>query len=69
VSVPCTFPTATGTGQATDGLGRRDLYFVPFVNVYLYGWTTDRDWKNTCRQLVVKFSDGSTYRANFKFTK
>jgi hypothetical protein len=37
--------------------------------VYLYGWTTDRDWKNTCRQLVMKFSDGSTYRANFKFTK
>ena len=67
VSVPCTFPAATGTGQATDGLGRRDLYFVPFVNVYLYPWTTDRDWKNTCRQFVVKFSDGQTFRANFKF--
>jgi hypothetical protein len=67
VQVPCTFPTATGAGQATDALGRRDLYYVPFLDAYFYLWTTDRDWRNTCRQLVVKFSDGQTFRTNFKF--
>ena len=68
VSVPCTFPAATGTEKATDGLGRRDPpHFVPFVNVYLYPWTTDRDWKNDVPAARGEVLRRPTFRANFKF--
>jgi len=34
---------------------------------YNYVWKTDKAWAGKCRQLVVKFLDGSVRRANFKF--
>jgi uncharacterized repeat protein (TIGR01451 family) len=34
---------------------------------YNYVWKTESSWAGTCRQLVVKLSDGSTHVANFKF--
>jgi hypothetical protein len=36
---------------------------------YVYLWKTDRAWANTCRQLIVKLTDGSVHRANFQFTR
>ena len=39
---------------------------------YTYVWKTESSWSSAssqCRQLVFKFIDGSTRRANFKFTK
>jgi hypothetical protein len=33
---------------------------------YTYTWKTQKAWAGTCRQLVLKFNDGSVLRANFK---
>ncbi len=33
---------------------------------YTYLWKTDRDWAGSCRQLIVKLSDGSLHRANLE---
>jgi hypothetical protein len=34
---------------------------------YTFNWRTDSRWSGSCRQLVVKLSDGSFHRANFEF--
>jgi hypothetical protein len=34
---------------------------------YTYLWKTDRDWAGSCRQLIVKLSDGSLHRASLEF--
>ena len=36
---------------------------------YNYVWKTDKAWANSCRQLQLKFADGSTQVANFIFKK
>ncbi|MEK6301477.1 MAG: ExeM/NucH family extracellular endonuclease [Acidobacteriota bacterium] len=53
--------------EGTIAAGSTGLSFDPTTNVYTYVWKTDKAWANTCRQLVVKLIDGTTYRANFKF--
>jgi hypothetical protein len=32
-----------------------------------YVWKTEKAWKNSCRKLVVKFTDGTTKEALFQF--
>jgi len=34
---------------------------------YRYPWKTSSDWRDTCRQLIVKLIDGTYHRANFDF--
>ena len=34
---------------------------------YSYVWKTDSAWAGTCRQLTIGLTDGTYYRANFKF--
>ena len=34
---------------------------------YKYVWKTDKAWKGSCRQLVVKLADGTTHVAGFQF--
>jgi hypothetical protein len=34
---------------------------------YVYVWKTSSAWRGTCRQLVVKLSDGTYHRANISF--
>jgi hypothetical protein len=34
---------------------------------YVYVWKTEKSWVGTCRQLQVKFTDGSEHVANFSF--
>ena len=36
---------------------------------YHYVWKTDKAWGGTCRQLQIKFADGTTQVANFNFTR
>ena len=36
---------------------------------YNYVWKTDKAWAGSCRQLQLKFADGSTQVANFVFRK
>jgi Peptidase family C25 len=43
------------------------LSYEPLADQYRYGWQTDRRWRNTCRQLIVRLKDGNEKRANFQF--
>ena len=36
---------------------------------YTYVWKMDKAWAGQTRQLVLRLSDVSEYKANFKFTK
>jgi hypothetical protein len=48
----------------TNGSG---LSYDPDTDRYHFNWKTDRAWAGTCRQLVVRLVDGSTYSAHFMF--
>jgi Domain of unknown function DUF11/WD40-like Beta Propeller Repeat/VHL beta domain len=43
------------------------LVWVPIVDTYILTIKTDRQWRGTCRQVVVGLSDGTLHRANFRF--
>jgi len=47
---------------AADGFTYETL-----LDQYKYIWRTDRRWMGTCRQLIVRFRDGTEKRANFRF--
>jgi hypothetical protein len=34
---------------------------------YTYIWKTDKSWSGTCRNIILKFTDGTIQKANFKF--
>ena len=44
------------------------LKYDALADQYIYNWKTDAK-SIGCRQLVVKLADGTSYRANFTFTK
>jgi hypothetical protein len=35
---------------------------------YVYVWKTDKAWARTCRQLILRLTDGSEHRATFRFS-
>ena len=47
--------------------GGSGFTYDPATNQYKYIWRTERSWRGTCRQLVVRFRDGTEKRANFRF--
>ncbi len=53
--------------DSTEYVGHSGLAYHSGSGTYTYGWKTSKAWADTCRQLVVKFDDGTTARANFKF--
>ncbi|HYP53994.1 MAG TPA: PxKF domain-containing protein [Pyrinomonadaceae bacterium] len=58
-------PAAEVTETLTAG--GSSLNYDPTSDQYNYVWKTEGSWAGTCRQLVVRFNDGSEHRANFKF--
>ena len=54
--------------EQTVNAGSSELSYAPGSDTYTYVWKTDRAWSDSCRQLVVRFDDGTTARANFTFT-
>jgi uncharacterized repeat protein (TIGR01451 family) len=66
---------ACSSSDAVDGIeetvtaGGSSLSFDPATGHYDYVWKTDKAWAGTCRQLVMKFVDGTIQRANFQFVK
>jgi hypothetical protein len=49
--------------------GNSSLTYAAGSDQYTFVWKTEKSWNNTCRQLVIKFKDGQTRRANFQFKK
>ena len=52
--------------ESTVTPGSSALSYDAGADRYTYVWKTDKAWTG-CRQLVVKLTDGSKHRANFKF--
>ncbi len=74
VGYPASVAVACGTSaedaiEQTVTAGGSSLSYDATTDQYTYVWKTDKAWANTCRTLVLKLSDGSYYRANFKFKK
>lgn len=53
--------------EETATPGAAQLTFDPGTGRYHYNWKTDRSWAGTCRQLVLRFADGSQAVAEFRF--
>jgi predicted outer membrane repeat protein len=53
----------TSTAVAKPGL----TYSTGGGGRYTYLWKTERAWRGTCRQLIVKLVDGTYHRANVSF--
>jgi hypothetical protein len=54
--------------EQTVTAGQSGLSYDATTDRYTYVWKTSKEWRG-CRQLVMKLNDGSSHRANFKFTK
>ena len=48
--------------------GKHGLSYNASTATYEYEWATNSGWTG-CRQFVMQLKDGTTHRANFKFTK
>lgn len=59
--------TSTMPLEATVANGG-GLQFDPTTNLYSYVWKTNKAWANTCRRLLLRFTDGSEQVALFHFT-
>jgi hypothetical protein len=55
--------------EQTVNAGGSSLNYDPVANQYIYVWKTDRSWAGTCRQLTVRFADGTYQYAFFNFTR
>jgi uncharacterized protein len=67
--IPCESSATVAGVEETVTAGGSSLSFDATTGRYHYVWKTDKAWAGTCRQLVVKFIEGTTQRANFKFGK
>ena len=56
-----------GDSEETMNAGGSSLSYDADSDQYNYVWKTSKEWKGTCRQLVVQLNDGSLHFANFKF--
>jgi hypothetical protein len=66
-SIACDSQAEVDGVEQTVNAGSSSLSYDAGTGRYNYVWKTDKLWTDTCRQLVVKFGDGTTARANFKF--
>jgi HYR domain len=68
-SVPIACPSGTPSTpiEETELAGSSGLSYNAATDQYQFVWRTEKAWSGTCRQLIVKLIDGSTYTANFQF--
>jgi hypothetical protein len=53
--------------EQTVTAGASSLSYAPSSDQYTYTWKTEKTWAKTCRQFVLRLTDGTAHRANFKF--
>jgi hypothetical protein len=66
-AVPCGTSSVTSTIEETVNAGGSSLTYDAAADRYAYVWKTSASWKGSCRILIVRFRDGSTYYASFGF--
>ena len=67
VAIACPSGTPSTSIEETELAGSSGLSYNAATDQYQFVWKTERAWNGTCRQLIVKLIDGSTYTANFQF--
>jgi hypothetical protein len=67
VQIGCQSTAPMDTIEETVAPGSSGLSYDPATGVYTYVWKTKKSWAGTCRQLVLRLTDGSDHRSNFKF--
>jgi hypothetical protein len=67
VSMTCGSHADLDGGQRAHAAGHKGLHYVPTYDVYVFLWKTKSHWDNSCRQFVLKLSDGSYHRADARF--
>jgi len=67
--IPCDSTADVDAIETLATAGSSGLNFDSTTNQYNYIWKTDKTWTTGCRQVEVKLIDGTSHRANFKFTK
>lgn len=72
---PASRPIACTSGDPESGVsetvsaGQSGLSYDAATDTYTYVWRTESGWRNSCRELDIRFDDaGWTYRARFRFT-
>jgi len=65
--VSCSTGQPQGAATPIASPGGSGLSYDAATDSYSIGWQTDRAWSGTCRELEVRFADGSTQRARFNF--
>jgi len=68
-AIACDLSAPTDALEETVTAGSSGLAYDPATDRYTYVWKTEKSWANTCRQLTVRFTDGTTQKANFRFRK
>jgi cysteine-rich repeat protein len=69
IMVPCDATAPVDAVEVTVNAGGSSLNYDPISGQYNYVWKTDKGWAGSCRQLTLKFSDGTMKYAYFKLTK
>jgi hypothetical protein len=57
----------TGTSTPTSHASRPPLTYDAESGVYQYSWKTERSWRGTCHEVVVRLTDGTERKAWFLF--
>ena len=67
--IDCSSAAQLDVIEQTASPGASSLTYDAAADQYVYVWKTQSNYAGTCRQLAIRFADGSVQRANFKFTK
>ncbi|MBV9790708.1 MAG: PxKF domain-containing protein, partial [Chloroflexi bacterium] len=67
--ISCDSSAPTDAVEETSSAGNSGLSYDASTDTYTYVWKTEKSWSGSCRQLIVKLSDGTTHYANFKFAR
>lgn len=69
--VPCPLSSGASAITETQTAGNSSLAYDSVTQTYTYVWKTDKDWANTCRELVVVLGDlnRTTRTATFSFNQ
>jgi CSLREA domain-containing protein len=67
--IQCSTQIPVDSVEETVIAGSSSLSYDPATGIYTYIWKTERSWANSCRQISLKFIDGQTYTANFRFIR
>ena len=65
--VPCGDTEPGTTIEETQSPGNTLLTYDPETDQYLYVWKTSKDWRRTCRILILRLADGSEHYASMMF--